>query len=263
MPYANKTDKLQLPYWWQNELSSGLSNRRAALILDRQLGLLTKLVAGQNILFGIGTVEASFVSGNSSVTLTALNGSILDAIINGVFVSATSGLTWAGIPNSATAYLYAVLAETSIYNISQFSSLESGQVQTLWNSTGHTPANGFLIGKATTSGSNIFLTANPTDLDTFLSGWVTAQSLGTIGQRLAYFEKGDVNIPLGQTSVQVGFVNGKPNTNYSVAGSIENLFDSDVGVIGWIVTAKTTSGFTVQFDNEPDTNHYFFRWSVS
>lgn len=166
MPYPNATTgPYRIPYWSKGDRSSGISNLRAAQIVENQL-------TAQNHFFGAngviqeGLYTATFSSGNSSVTL-ATNGSVpaIEAVINQAYVNQNTTLTWTGFPNSATVYLYAQAVETNIYLPSQQSTLQDKVCSPVWNSSGATPANSILLGKVVTTTSTISLDTSATITD--------------------------------------------------------------------------------------------------
>lgn len=172
MAYQQSTSTYRIPYMSIGERSSGMSNKRAAEIVDSQLAGASRLI-GTNGIISEGTYSAVFTSASSSVSLTgtASNYSI-EALIHGVYVAHPTTLSWTGLPNSSTVYLYVKTAEEYLYTSTEFSSLQSKQVQTTWNTTGLTPQNSIFVGTATTTTSAITLnySISAADLDVYIGG---------------------------------------------------------------------------------------------
>ena len=172
MPYANSTSTYRIPYNVAGEMSSGQSNQRAAQIIDNQL-LAASVLTGQNGIIQEGVYSATFSSGASSVRLVATGANYsMQGLIAGVYIQQNSTLSWTGIPDNKTAYLYVISSESNLYSSGQFSSLQSKLCQAFYNTTGVTPPNGLLVGIATTTGSAITLNTSGTasDLSTFSNG---------------------------------------------------------------------------------------------
>ena len=172
MPYANFTSNFQIPYNVANEMSSGQSNQRAALIVDSQLTGVTALVGEYGILQE-GNYNGIYSSGNSSVSLIATGTKYaIQGTINGVYIQQNTTLTWTGIPDNTKVYLYLITNESNLYTTGQFSSLAYRQCKTSYNTTGISPVNGILVGTATTTTSTITLNTSGTASDngTFSSG---------------------------------------------------------------------------------------------
>lgn len=156
MSYSTTTSGYRIPYWGAGR-SSGSSNRRAALIVDSQLSGVARLI-GQNGIIQEGAYAASYVAAQSIVTLTATaTNYALEAMIGSVYVAQNTTLTWSGLPDSSTIYLYVLTAETNLYQSTEVSSLANKQVVTSFNTTGLVPPGGLLLGIATTTTSAISL----------------------------------------------------------------------------------------------------------
>jgi len=66
----------------------------------------------------------------------------------------------------------------------------------------------------------------------------------------------------GDTSKAVLFSSSMSNTNYAVSISFENTTDGDPIVPAWIVTTKSTTGFTVKWTQELPSANYKLNWSI-
>ena len=164
MPLENTTSGYKIPYWWQNELSSGVSNRRAAQIVDNQLlGLST--VLGPDGIISEGTYQTNFATGASQVKLVESSGTALEAMISGKYVYQAITLTWSDLPDSSVIYLYASTEEANLFESTEISTLAAKRCVTLWNTSGITPSESILIGIATTTGSTITLDTASTIAD--------------------------------------------------------------------------------------------------
>ena len=76
-------------------------------------------------------------------------------------------------------------------------------------------------------------------------------------------EGGLVSLVAGQTSASITFDTVKASLTYIFdEWAIENTVDSDPLAIVPIRTARSTTGFTVQFAPVPDSNNYKFRWHI-
>jgi hypothetical protein len=133
---------------------------------------MTKLFSSFGVILE-GTYTGIFSTGNSSVVLTA-NGAIpaIEAIVNNKYVNQNTSLTWSGIPDSTTAYLYVQCVETGIGTTSQQSTLQDKVCVAVWNQSGATPSDALFVGIAVTTGSGITLDTSTTasDNDVFSSG---------------------------------------------------------------------------------------------
>ncbi len=169
--YTTNSTIYKIPYWSQSTQSSGLSNKRAAFIADSQLEGLGRIVA-RSCTFTVGIFSSIFSSGNSSITLgLGLSNYVFDGFISGVRISQKENLVWTGLPNSSTIYLYVSLVESNIYSITEQSSLSAGVCSPSWNTSGITPADSILVGKATIDTSTITINdSTPSDNSQFSSG---------------------------------------------------------------------------------------------
>jgi hypothetical protein len=70
----------------------------------------------------------------------------------------------------------------------------------------------------------------------------------------------------GVSSVTVTFTTdgefNMPDTSYKIDCTFENTTDATPSQYGYIVTAKSTSAFTVQLSGVTDTSNYVMNWSV-
>lgn len=73
-------------------------------------------------------------------------------------------------------------------------------------------------------------------------------------------KKGKAVIGNGNDSVSVNFGEAFSNTNYIVTTNLVNGVDSQPNVYPYIVGPKTTSGFTVYFQDTIDSNNYYLEW---
>lgn len=146
---------------------SQLGEARAALISANALnGIRRALKNGGFCVFAEGTYAGTFTSDNSSVALSAGSGpSSLDALVAGVWVKTASAMTWAGLANSTTNYLYAQLIESNIYASNQISSRQGLSWNPISNTSGVTPSNALLLAVATTTGSAITVLSSAATAD--------------------------------------------------------------------------------------------------
>jgi len=73
--------------------------------------------------------------------------------------------------------------------------------------------------------------------------------------------KGKQAIPNGVAQVSVGFAD-IGDTDYIVNATMANTTDSPPSIYAYIVSATTTSGFTVSFIGDMDSANYVLHWSV-
>lgn len=74
---------------------------------------------------------------------------------------------------------------------------------------------------------------------------------------------GVVDLSSAATQVVITFATAFPDTNYSIGHSFQNSSDSEPTYIGAILTAKSTSGFTMKFSIATDTANYKFNWTAT
>lgn len=107
---------------------------------------------------------------------------------------------------------------------------------------------------------------------TYLPAW-TSNNFGTstdtiIGRIEAIdagvgFKAGSVSIANGVSTFTVTLTAALPNTNYAVLSSITNLFDSNPQFLQAVITAKTTTTFTVLLNAQTDSASYGFDYRIS
>lgn len=74
---------------------------------------------------------------------------------------------------------------------------------------------------------------------------------------------GKSNIAQGVTSTAVTFDQAFDNTDYVLVTELENTVDPCPSIYPTIVTEKTTTGFTVDFTGEIDTDNYYLNWQAT
>lgn len=90
--------------------------------------------------------------------------------------------------------------------------------------------------------------------------YVKVKSNG-IGLEFSGLEESGVQaIGNGVTSVSVNFTNNFSDTNYAVTLALENLLDSPPSIYSMLVTNKLTTGFTVLFSGDIDSDKYKLNW---
>ena len=75
-------------------------------------------------------------------------------------------------------------------------------------------------------------------------------------------ETGRTALALNDSSKSVTFPNAFPDTNYSVTCNLNNTTDANPSIYPLIITAKATTGFTVLFSGDIDSNNYFLEWTA-
>lgn len=73
-------------------------------------------------------------------------------------------------------------------------------------------------------------------------------------------QSGVENIPNGADSKSVTFPWAFSNSDYALVTELENTTDSKPSVYASLVSAKSSSGFTVLFSGDIDSNHYKLNW---
>jgi hypothetical protein len=148
---------------FQNERSSGTANRRGAEIIDMQLRAASRML-GENGIMEEGFWQTVFTSGASKVELLGtLTNYSLEAVIDGRYVAQNQTLSWTGLPDNSSVYLYAQSLEESLYTSTEFSTLAKGRANPIWNTNGLTPNQSILLVKAIITGSDITLDFNSGD----------------------------------------------------------------------------------------------------
>ena len=159
MPYGNLSKNYRIPYWFQGEISSGVSNRRASAIIDTQLNGLASLM-GTTGLIAEGSYQSTYVSGNSSITVIQAGEAAIQALLGGKFVNQATSFSWTGLPDDSIVYLYIAPVEENIYDTGERSTLAAGVCNPIWNTNGVTPAESMLVAVARISGTSISLTTS-------------------------------------------------------------------------------------------------------
>lgn len=74
---------------------------------------------------------------------------------------------------------------------------------------------------------------------------------------------GSTAISSGTSILSVVFSSAMPNTNYSIRAQIANYTDvTPMKDFGEQLSVKSTTGFTIDWDNNVDTANYVLEWSV-
>lgn len=158
MAYGYFTDKYSFPAQVKGNTMSEREEKRKARIIDNNLYAALVLHSAGYGVISEGTYSGTFSANNSRVDLTAL-----EALINQIYVSPTSTVSWTGIPNNVTFYLYVTLVEQATETSpAGASSKEYKNVQATTNTNGIIPANSILLATATTTASVITVVTNPT-----------------------------------------------------------------------------------------------------
>jgi len=76
------------------------------------------------------------------------------------------------------------------------------------------------------------------------------------------YEHGRQSISNGVSQVSVTFTTALSSTNYTVNATLENTTDSPPSIYAFIVSAKTTTGFTITLMGDTDSANYVLDWSV-
>ncbi len=80
------------------------------------------------------------------------------------------------------------------------------------------------------------------------------------GEPFLGIKKGVQLIPIGANSVSVIFASPFSNTNYYTLVTMENIVDLPVSIYSYIITAKSTGGFTVSFSGDMESGNYKLNW---
>lgn len=89
------------------------------------------------------------------------------------------------------------------------------------------------------------------------TGYVLSEFVGTIEPTPQ-----TVNAPIDSSTVTIAFDVDQDSTNYSLAISIYNLVDPNPSIFPFIVTNKLTTGFTLDFTGNFDSENYYISWYV-
>lgn len=82
-----------------------------------------------------------------------------------------------------------------------------------------------------------------------------------IGQGLET-KRGVQVIPIGANSVSVGFTSPFLNMDYHILVTMENIVDSPVSIYSYIITDRSSTGFTVSFSGDMESENYKLNWSA-
>lgn len=105
----------------------------------------------------------------------------------------------------------------------------------------------------------------PADLGQIPSLDLTADIVdaGPNQRGLTRFAAGSSSLGSGVQSVSVTFSTAFPDTNYAIAHSFLNTTDALLTFLQGIITAKSTSGFTMTFNAPTDTANYVFEYTAT
>ncbi len=158
MGYGYKSPVYNIPAVTFGALIDDAEEQRAAQTIDTQIqGAITAHSGGSGVIEE-GIATGTYASNNSSVTLVESKPlAALKAFINRIYTVTASPLSWTGLTDNATHYLYVRLVETSSASSRQF-----GNMVTSSNTTGVTPGDGLLVFTATTTAVDITIDTNPT-----------------------------------------------------------------------------------------------------
>ena len=70
-------------------------------------------------------------------------------------------------------------------------------------------------------------------------------------------------IPIGVTSKVVSFGQTLDNTNYRLSTVLVTTTPSNPDIYDYVINNKTTTGFTIVFSGEIDTNNYSLEWMIT
>lgn len=76
-------------------------------------------------------------------------------------------------------------------------------------------------------------------------------------------QEGITSIPTGVVSTAITFNHAFDNENYVLTVSLENKVDSEPAVYPILVKGKTTTGFTVEFSGDIDSDNYYLNWRAT
>lgn len=95
-----------------------------------------------------------------------------------------------------------------------------------------------------------------------LKGGITNSDWKEVGTS-ADGRSGEVALSSGVNTASVTFSTAMASASFSVDGTIFNSTDADPAWLTFVVTARSTSGFSVKFNAPTDTANYIFLWKVS
>lgn len=125
---------------------------------------------------------------------------------------------------------------------------------------------GYTVGKTTVSGFKVIYSGE-IDSDNYTLVWAVSS-----GSCSNYYTKEEVqalignnktgvyNLSEGVSSASVSFSTAFDNDDYKLFYSLENAVDSPASEYAITTINKTTSGFTVKFSGEIDSNNYTLDW---
>ncbi len=67
-------------------------------------------------------------------------------------------------------------------------------------------------------------------------------------------------IPAGATSISIGFELPFSNMDYSILVTMENIVDLPASIYSYIITGRSSTGFTVSFSGEMESKNYKLNW---
>lgn len=91
----------------------------------------------------------------------------------------------------------------------------------------------------------------------------TALQVTDNGTSLAIEEGGALALTSGVSEYDILFAQTKASADYDfVESDVENEVDGDPLMIAPVMMERTTTGFHLALDANPDSSHYIFRWRV-
>ena len=239
MSYSSRTSKYNIPVPRTGDIIESTEEKRIAEIIEHQLiGAITAHSGGSGVI-AEGTYVATFVSDNSTVTLStnAQTSYSLESFIDKVYQRTNKTLIWDALTNNDTHYLFAILIEDPDNGLS---SRQFGDVKAISNTSGSIPANGILLAVVTITGSSISLNITPTTKKYI---YTVAEHMsisnnphGTLLQQNVILSSGIVVNDLYAQLVEV---------NQIIASGIQ-LYNTDLGIAGTLnVTGEGTFSGTL------------------
>jgi hypothetical protein len=160
MSYGNKSIKYLLPSAVQGDFLSATEEKRKVDIIDSNLEGVANLITDGS---GCGVIEegiytSTFVSGNSTVYLSENKPTAaIEAFIDDIRVQSFDQLSWTGLLNNATYYLFISLIE----NGSTESSRQYRSVFETSSTSSTIPIGSLLVATVITTGTTITVNSNP------------------------------------------------------------------------------------------------------
>jgi len=162
LSYGDVSERYKLPTMIPGDVLISTEEARKSAILDNSLYAAIMMHSGGKGVIQEGNYSATFASGDSTVYLSeAKPVPTIEALIDQVYVYATSQLSWSGLENNEKYYLYITLIETASPEYSE-SSRQRKNVRTFKNTTGGDITGAILVATATVTESTITLDTNPT-----------------------------------------------------------------------------------------------------